>query len=91
MKTLKMHWWMCTYITCENSNVDEKLKLPREKKEQLQKKKKLCTGDDFDDTINCSKDGVRQGSESSKIDFDTDKVFGYESDYFSSYDPGSYI
>ena len=75
----------------EQSDVDDELDVARQNlKEYIQRKKNICQNDDNDYGGNVFGEGVRQRGESSAPIFDTDKVVGYESDYLSSSDPGSY-
>ena len=76
----------------ENSDVNDKLYVVREKlKEYVEKKKKWCLDDDISDGVNVIVKGVRARGQTFKANFDIDKVAaGYESGYLDFSNPGSY-
>ena len=74
-----------------NERLDDELDVARQNlKEYIQRKENISQDDDNDYGGNVFVEGVRQRGESHAPTFDNDKVIGYESDYLSSSNPGSY-
>ncbi|WRX27366.1 hypothetical protein QQP08_019853 [Theobroma cacao] len=91
VKIMKIGWWM-KWVTDEDTDADEELEVVREDLREY-----LCIDGDDDgpygdnDIPILSVTDVGNKGQTSRPNFDTDKVDGYKSEYFDSSDPMSFI